>query len=95
MTTNTKQRHLAILTKAHEIIDEHNIDVAEAVHILPLAKMLAVAADCHITTAKNNIAKAVRQKRGKIAGLWDEEESGAEWGGLRYPAGGRPPKEVE
>lgn len=90
---NTKQRHLAILAKAHEILDEQQIDVTEPASILPLAKMLAVATDCHITTAKRHISQAVRQKRGQLAGLW-EEESGTEWGGLRHPAGGRPPKET-
>lgn len=78
MPNNTKARSQEILTAAHSILDELNIDIAEAVKIRPLAKILEVKVSCHYDTAKKAIAKAVRQKRGQLV---------AEWGGAREGAG--------
>lgn len=61
---NTKQRHLEIMTDAHKILED--IDVTAPYPFLELAKALADKAGCHLTTAKRNLAKAARQKRGEI-----------------------------
>lgn len=83
MPNNTKARSQEILTAAHTILDEQNIDITEGVEIRPLAKILEVRVRCHIDTAKRAIAKAVRQKRGQLV---------AHWGGNR-PGAGRPKNE--
>lgn len=91
--TNTKARHLEILDAAYDIIETAKVDITEAVDILPLAKQLAEQTGCHITTAKKNVAKAIRQKRGQLAGAWGDEPQGG-WGGYR-PGAGRPSKTTE
>jgi hypothetical protein len=78
MPNNTKARSQEILSAAHSILDEQNVDITEGVEILPLAKILEPRVRCHIDTAKKAIAKAVRQKRGQLV---------AEWGGAREGAG--------
>lgn len=83
MPNNTKARHQEILTAAHAILDEQNVDVIEGVEIRPLAKILEARAACHYDTAKRAIAKAVRQKRGQLV---------AQWGGNR-PGAGKPKTE--
>lgn len=83
MPNNTKARSQEILTAAHSILDEQNVDITEGVELRPLAKILESRVSCHYDTAKKAIAKAVRQKRGQLV---------AEWGGAR-PGAGRPKTE--
>ena len=78
MSNNTKARSQEILTAAHAILSEQNIDITEGVEIRPLAKILAPRVNCHYDTAKQAIGKAIRQKRGQLV---------AEWGGAREGAG--------
>jgi hypothetical protein len=85
MPNNTKERSLEILTAAHSILTEENVDVSEGVEIRPLAKILEERVSCHYDTAKRAIAKAVRQKRGQLV---------AQWGGYR-PGAGRPKEKID
>lgn len=80
MPNNTKARSQEILTAAHSVLDEQNVDITEGVELRPLAKILESRVSCHYDTAKKAIAKAVRQKRGQLV---------AKWGGAR-PGAGRP-----
>ncbi len=87
---NNKARHLEILAAAHALLEEQNVDVTEGVEIRPLAKELVKRGICEYSTAKRNIAKAVRQKRGKLV-----MDAGG-WGGAREGAGypkGQPRKQ--
>ena len=74
--TNTKARHLEILEAAKAALVENDVDITRPVNILPIAKIVAQQTDCHITTAKNNVAKAIRIARGELV---------AQWGGNRQP----------
>lgn len=89
---NTKARHEEIYTAASKVLDEFGS--VEEIDILPLeerssllrkmAKDVVALTDCHITSAKSNIAKALRRTRFIIM-------PGPKWGGKR-PGSGRPPK---
>ncbi len=59
--TNTKEYHFEILAVAHEAIKD--VDVTQEYPRLAIAKLIVVKTNCHITTAKNNLDKAARQKR--------------------------------
>ncbi len=88
---NTKARHEEIYTAANKVIDEFGS--VEQIELLPLeersvlfrkmAREVVMLTNCHITSAKSNIAKAIRRARyGMIKG---------KWGGTR-PGSGRPPE---
>jgi len=64
--TNTKKRHQEILSAAQKMLIDLNVDVTQHYSFLPIAKELAAKTNCHITTAKSNLAKAARLKRGQI-----------------------------
>lgn len=73
--SNTKKRHMEILRISRDVLIRNAIDISEPVGpLLPLAKEVSILADCHITTAKRNLAKAIRLMRGEIV---------REWGGKR------------
>lgn len=78
MANNNQARHLEILAAAHALLDEQNIDVSEGVELRPLANILKKRGVCDYDTAKRNLGKAVRQKRGQLV---------AQWGGAREGAG--------
>lgn len=82
MNTNTKERNEELRAEAAKILEASGADVNQAVEILPLAKLLAALAGCHIDTAKTHMARAVRLARGKMV-------KEREWGGTR-PGAGRP-----
>jgi hypothetical protein len=103
--TNTRARHIEILNAAARAVEEAGgvLEIgaldqeAHRAAFLELAKCVASETGCHITTAKKNVAQALRQARYKIVkeraaegliGLIEEAE--AEWGGQRPGAG--PPK---
>lgn len=78
---NSKARSQEIFAAAQALIEEQSVDVSEGVEIRPLAKILESRVNCHYTTARLAIAKAVRRKRGKLV------EEFANWGGSRPGAG--------
>lgn len=83
--TNTKARHREILAAADRLLA--HVDVTTPDYpFRALAKRLVELTNCHYSTARRNIARAARRKRGRIA-------STDNWGGAR--GGGRPPKEDE
>jgi hypothetical protein len=75
---NTKTRHLEILTACKEILTEVGgvmlVDSLQQDERVPLlrgmAKQVAEDTNCHIDTAKRNVAKALRLARGEIVGQW-------------------------
>lgn len=73
---NTKRRHRQIMRAAKQVLKY--IDVTEPYPFLPLAKEISELSQCHINTAKRNLAKAARIKRGEFV----EEDN---WGGDRTP----------
>lgn len=93
--TNTKARHKEIYTAAVRALEiAGGIEVIDALskdeRILQLrksAKWIEGMTNCHIDSAKRNLAKAIRRAR---YGLMQEA---SQWGGRRNPPGGRPPKE--
>jgi DNA-directed RNA polymerase specialized sigma24 family protein len=86
MSHNTKARSDALQQAAQRLLEEHQVNVLQQVHYLPLAQELRSRTGCHIDTAKQHIMKAVRRKRGEF--------SESQWGGVR-PGSGRPPKGEE
>lgn len=92
MARNTKARHEEIYNAAATVLEEAGgvtrVDQMEQLERLAtlriLYKQVAGKADCHIDTAKKNIAKAMRRARYK--------EMEAHWGGAREGAG-RPKSE--
>lgn len=80
--TNTKARHLEILSAAHELLAD--VDVTTDYPFKTLARRLADQTSCHIDTARRNLAKAARRKRYQIV-------KNENWGGSR-PNSGRPRK---
>ena len=80
MAQNTKARHQQIQALAFEILED--VDVTGPYPFRELAKQLAARADCHIDTAKRNLAKAARRMR--------HPDWKPQWGGPREGAG-RPP----
>ncbi|MHC4195612.1 MAG: hypothetical protein ACYSQZ_06680 [Planctomycetota bacterium] len=97
---NTKERHLEILGTCHQVIkmaggvekiDALNQDERPSA-LLKLAKAVEEQTGCHRTTAKNNVARALRRARYKIMKAREVEElidliEEAEWGGKRPGAG--------
>lgn len=92
MAANTRTRHEEIYNASVEVLTEAG--GVEAIDALPqlervpnlrlMAKEVVKITDCHIDSAKRNIAKALRRAR---YGIMQQ----AKWGGLRNPPGGRPP----
>jgi hypothetical protein len=82
MPNNTKQRHQEIQKLAFELLAD--VDVTGAYPFRPLAKELSKRANCHLDTAKRNIAKAARRMR--------HPDWKPEWGGARPGAGKRIPE---
>ncbi len=86
---NTKERHLEIYNAAVEILDEWGgVKVFDALsqeyrvpNLRKMAKEVVDLTDCHIDSAKRNIAKALHRAR---YGIME-----AKWGGSR-PGAGRP-----
>ncbi len=88
--TNTKARHLEIYNASVKVLTEAG--GVEAIDALPqpervpnlrrMAKKVVDLTDCHIDSAKRNVAKALRRAR---YGIMKEA-----WGGSR-PGSGRPP----
>jgi hypothetical protein len=100
--TNTRARHIEILDAAARVVEEaggaEQIDALDQEKrrpaLLGMAKAVKEQTQCHISTAKRNIAKALRRARYKIVKeraveeLLDLiEEAEAEWGGQRPGAG--------
>lgn len=93
--TNRKERHLEILAAAARVIEEaggvEQIDTLDQEErrpaLLGMAKAVKEQTQCHISTAKRNIAKALRRARYKIVKERAVEEAEAEWGGQRPGAG--------
>lgn len=89
---NTKAIHQEILTTAkNAIADAGGVEAIDGLPLIErgyeLRKLYVIVsrdADCHIDTAKRNVAKALRLARGEIVK--------ARWGGNR--GGGRPRKEI-
>lgn len=74
---NVKSRHQEILDACHKVIEDQGVDITQKVKTLPLAKMVVEKTDCHINTAKRNVAKAIRQKRGEYTEQWGGGDRGA------------------
>jgi hypothetical protein len=93
--TNTKARHIEILNAAARVVEEaggvEQIDALDQEKrravLLGMAKVVKEQTQCHISTAKRNIAKALRRARYKIVKERAVEEAEAEWGGQRPGAG--------
>lgn len=89
--SNTKARHQEIYNASVESLDKAGgveaIDELSQDERIPklrqMAKDVVNRTDCHIDSAKRNIAKAMRRAR---FGIMKEK-----WGGHRNPPGGRPP----
>lgn len=105
MATNTKKRHLEILAVAFEVLNDNGgvseVDSLDQEARIPtlrgMAKEIKAKTDCHIDTAKRNLATAMRRERYNLMKSREVEEirdilETENWGGPR-PGGGRPPKE--
>jgi len=87
MNTVTKERHLQILSAAKSALNEAGgIDwydrLLQRDAVIAVRKMTAIVAknvNCHPSTAKRNLYKAIRLARGEHVG---------QWGGPRQPGGG-------
>lgn len=71
---NTHQRHLQILKRAEELVEESGIDVTVKSDISPIWKKLMQEFGCTKDTARGNAAKAVRRKRGRIVKQRQQEQ---------------------
>jgi hypothetical protein len=85
---NTKARSLEIYAAAVAALAESGADITDVVLILPLAKIVAARAGCHVYTAKRAVAKAVRRARFGLLGE-DTQFVIDNWGGSR--PGAKPP----
>lgn len=93
MSNNTKTRHEEIYTAACSALEQAGgivkIDKLDQLERLPilrsLYKTVVDSTNCHIDTAKKNVAKAMRRAR--------YAEMQAHWGGSR-PGAGRPKNEA-
>lgn len=86
MPTNTKARHEEIYTAAVSaletvggVIAVDQLDQLERLPVLrKLYKTVANSTNCHIDTAKKNVAKAMRRARyGEMQKRWGGERPGA------------------
>jgi hypothetical protein len=92
--TNTKERHLEILSCATEVLEAAGgvlvIDELPQEERTPKLREMANdvkrETNCHIDTAKRNLAKAMRRRRFELMKVADPDR----WGGERTPSGGRP-----
>ena len=78
--TNTRSYSQSLAAAASQLLAASGADITKPVPVLPLAKQMAEATGCHITTAKSHIARAIRRAR---------HEPDPTWGGTR-PGAGRP-----
>jgi hypothetical protein len=93
--TNTRARHIEILDAAARVVEEaggvEQIDSLDQEKrrpaLLGMAKAVEEETHCHRTTAKNNVARALRRARYKIVKERAVEKAEAEWGGQRPGAG--------
>lgn len=75
---NTKARHTEILNACKEILTEvggvmlvDSFQQDERILLLRgMAKQVSERTNCHMDTAKRNVAKALRLARGEIVGQW-------------------------
>lgn len=76
---NTQARHLEILDAAKKVLVENQIDITKTlgINMLPLAKVVASRTNCHLDTAKRNLATAIRQARGGLPNQWGGKRPGA------------------
>lgn len=79
--TNTRAYSAALAQAASDLLAASGEDVTQPVKVLPLAKRMAQETGCHISTAKQHIARAARLAR-------HESTEPAAWGGTRPGAGG-------
>ncbi len=101
--TNTKERHLEILAAADEAIEVAG--GVEAIDALPqdkrllklrqLAQKVGIESNCHIDTARKNVAKSMRRARFAVMQKRTychdkQEEERDNWGGARLGTGPDP-----